>query len=64
MIKLSDYRRDERPGRGRDQQSGSFGLGPDGMCKCPKCGNKVPHQRGTPCAQIKCPKCDSMMFRE
>ncbi|MCE7740502.1 MAG: hypothetical protein KAU62_13530 [Candidatus Heimdallarchaeota archaeon] len=57
-------RRDELPGRGRGQQSRSFGLGPNGMCKCPKCGNEVPHQRSTPCTQMECPKCGSKMFRE
>ncbi|MCE7738839.1 MAG: hypothetical protein KAU62_13845 [Candidatus Heimdallarchaeota archaeon] len=56
--------REERPGRGRNQQPGRYGLGPSGMCKCPKCGNKVPHQRSTPCTHMECPKCGSKMFRE
>ncbi|MHA1347829.1 MAG: hypothetical protein ACTSO3_15620 [Candidatus Heimdallarchaeaceae archaeon] len=56
--------RDNRQGRNRDQQSGKFGLGPSGMCICPKCGNKIPHQRSTPCIQLECPKCGSKMFRE
>ncbi len=64
MTKLSTDRRDERPESGRGQQSRIFGLGHDGMCVCPKCGNKVPHQRGSPCTQVECPKCGSKMFRE
>ena len=31
-------------------------------CVCPKCGKEVPHgKRGTPCSQIKCPKCGTPM---
>lgn len=50
-------------GGGRGRQPGGFGLGPDGECVCPKCGVKSPHQRGMPCFQQKCPKCDSPMTR-
>lgn len=49
------------PGRGR--MPGGFGLGPSGECICPKCGAKMPHQRGTPCNQLKCPKCGALMTR-
>ena len=48
-------------GRGR---MGGFGAGPAGNCVCPQCGNKVSHQRGQPCNQIKCPKCGTIMTRE
>ncbi len=44
-------------GRGR-------GLGPNGNCVCTNCGEKVPHQRGVPCNEQKCPKCGGMMVRE
>jgi len=42
---------------------GGKGLGPGGECVCPKCGHKVPHQRGVPCFQRKCPECGSFMAR-
>jgi len=52
------------PGRGgRGRQPGGFGLGPGGECVCPDCGAKVPHQRGIPCYQHKCPKCGQAMTR-
>ncbi len=51
---------DQRQGRGRQ---GGFALGPGNYCTCPKCGNKVSHQRGTPCYTIKCPKCGAKMTR-
>ena len=50
-------------GRNRGQR-GRYGLGPTGMCVCGSCWHKVPHKAGTPCTEIKCPKCGSMMFRE
>jgi electron transport complex protein RnfB len=52
-----------RGGRGRMK---GFGLGPGGECMCtdPKCGHAMSHQRGTPCYQIKCPKCGSPMTRK
>jgi len=48
-------------GRGR---MGGIGAGPGGNCVCISCGEKVPHQRGTPCNQMKCPKCGAIMTRE
>ena len=50
-------------GYGRGRGSG-LGLGPSGFCVCPKCGNKVVHQRGIPCYQQRCPICGSPMVRE
>jgi len=50
-------------GGGRGRQPGGFGLGPSGECVCPKCGEKVTHERGKPCYEHKCPKCGTMMTR-
>lgn len=47
-------------GRGR---MGGRGLGVGGECICPNCGHRVTHQRGTPCYEIRCPKCGSPMGR-
>ena len=38
-------------GGGRGRNNGG-GYGPSGMCECPKCHTKVPHQRGIPCTDI------------
>lgn len=43
---------------------GGSGLGPGGECVCTKCGATAPHQRGTPCMQMKCSRCGSMMTRK
>ena len=50
-------------GRGRGM-GGGRGLGPGGYCVCPDCGNKIPHDRGKPCFDIKCPACGRYMTRE
>ena len=47
-------------GRGRMR---GFAAGPIGECVCIKCKHKLPHERGTPCYQIKCPKCGAQMTR-
>ena len=50
-------------GRGRGL-AGGRPLGSD-VCTCPKCGHQIPHaQRGVPCTQIKCPKCQTLMQGE
>ncbi len=33
-------------------------------CICPECGVKIPHRRGIPCQNEKCPDCGNEMFRE
>jgi len=47
-------------GRGR---MGGKGLGPAGECVCPQCGTRAPHERGIPCYEQKCPKCNIPMTR-
>ena len=52
-------------GGGRGRQGGNRpGAGPEGQCVCPGCGEKISHQAGVPCYQVKCPKCGQQMIRE
>lgn len=52
-------------GRGAGQgRRRAEGVGVDGKCICPSCGNIVNHQIGIPCNQIKCTKCGTLMVRE
>jgi len=51
----------DRSGRMKGNRSGA---GPGGYCVCPSCGEKVLHQQGTPCFNLKCPKCGTKMVRE
>ena len=48
-------------GQGRNR-GGAFG--PGGYCVCAKCGEKVTHERGVKCTNLKCPKCGHTMIRE
>jgi len=51
-------------GRGRGMGGGGRpGMGPGGDCVCPGCGQKAPHQPGTPCTEVKCPNCGAAMLR-
>ncbi len=50
---------------GRGRMGGNRpGAGPGGYCVCPNCGHRAPHQAGTPCYQMQCPKCGATMMRE
>ena len=33
-------------------------------CICVQCNTRIPHKRGIPCREIKCPKCGKIMFKE
>ena len=54
-----------------DRQKGPHGQGgrksghggPGGTCLCPSCGQEQSHQTRTPCNQIKCPECGTLMIR-
>ncbi len=48
-------------GKGRNK-GGAYGTG--GYCLCTKCGEKVAHQQGVKCTEVKCPKCGHVMVRE
>lgn len=54
-------------GGGRGRMDGNRpGAGPSGFCVCsnPNCKNRMPHQVGKPCYEMKCSKCGSRMVRE
>lgn len=48
---------------GGGRMGGPAAAGPGGDCVCPKCGHRVPHQRGLPCFSRKCPQCGTRMAR-
>jgi len=54
----------QRRGRFKEKTGGGLGLGPGGDCVCPKCGYKIPHQRGVPCASLQCPNCKVSLERK
>jgi predicted RNA-binding Zn-ribbon protein involved in translation (DUF1610 family) len=41
-----------------------IGKGAGGHCVCMSCGNRIPHRRGVPCLEERCPKCGKAMLRE
>ena len=43
---------------------GGFASGPNGYCRCPKCGYREPHQTGYPCFVRYCPYCYVQLVRE
>jgi len=54
----------QRKGRFKKDIEDAAGKGPDGFCVCSKCGYKTPHKKGTPCSELKCPKCNLNLKRE
>ena len=38
-------------------------MGKGGECICPKCTTSVPHQRGVPCQEERCPECGAKRLR-
>ena len=63
-IEGGDYKISRGGGsmRGRGRMGGQA-AGPSGECVCPKCGNRVPHERGVPCYRTRCPECGAGMTR-
>lgn len=51
-------------GKGRGRMSGPLAAGAVGTCVCPKCGERLAHERGVPCVQRQCPKCGTALIRE
>ena len=39
-------------------------MGEGGFCICPKCGERIEHQRSIPCQEERCPECGARMLRE
>lgn len=54
----------QRRSRFAGQIEGATGRGPIGDCVCEKCGHRAPHQRGVPCSDLKCPKCNINLIRK
>jgi len=54
----------QRRGRMVGRVKGAMGLGPSGYCICKSCGYRIKHERGVPCATLKCPKCGLPLTRE
>ena len=58
---MKPYKRKRKHEYEHNQQKG---LGPDGSCVCPKCGERILHQAGIVCQEERCPKCGAKMLRE
>jgi len=59
LKRMAQYREERGQGQGKGnskQQDGGTGT-----CVCPKCGAEATHDRGTPCLEMKCPKCGTAM---
>ena len=41
-----------------------YAMGSGGFCICPKCGEKIAHQSGTPCQEQRCAGCGAKLLRE
>ena len=68
---MNKLRRNQGSGQGKGQGSGGGrgrnnggGYSIGGLCVCAKCGEKVQHQQGVKCTDLKCPKCGHTMIRE
>lgn len=48
-------------GEGRGVGGPKQGIGGAAYCVCPKCGKEIRHKRGTPCTELRCPKCGASM---
>ena len=55
---------EEARGQGRGQGGPRQGDGGADTCVCPKCGETIAHERGTPCQESTCPKCGTKMVGE
>ncbi|MCK4783320.1 MAG: hypothetical protein KAV87_06180 [Desulfobacteraceae bacterium] len=60
-IKEHSEKKEKALGEGRGVGGPRQGVGGAEICVCPKCGYEEEHERGDPCAKIKCPKCGTPM---
>lgn len=42
----------------------TLNMGSGGFCICVRCDVKIPHRRGVPCREHRCPECNRPMLRE
>ena len=54
----------QRKGNFKERIKDAAGRGPEGNCVFEECGYKKVHQRGMPCSDLKCPKCNVSLKRE
>jgi cation diffusion facilitator family transporter len=54
----------QRKGRFQDKLEKAKGKGIGGYCVCPKCGYRIPHERGVPCSTLYCPNDNTPLQRE
>lgn len=54
----------QRKGKFKGEVKEARGLGPEGICACPKCDYQIKHERGVPCSTLKCPKCNVKLIRK
>lgn len=58
---LEIYKELQETGQGQGVGKPKQGTGGVDSCKCPECSHVIKHERGTPCVDIKCPKCGANM---
>ena len=57
MANTNELARGEGRGVGGPRQ----GDGGPTQCWCPSCAYSMPHSRGLPCSEVKCPKCGASL---
>ena len=57
-----EQRINEELGKGTGVGGNRQRIGGANICVCPKCKKEIPHQRGVPCQEIKCPDCKTLMI--
>jgi len=60
----TEQKEQDEKARGEGQGVGGPRQGDGGTdtCVCKSCGHEMPHERGTPCSEIKCPECGGEMM--